>query len=399
MSILAFSEAPPIGILHAGVFGDSSRTGLKRLVSKNLVGGSQGHYGWPHPPEFRDIGGSFVLYGSETNNGVMGVGTVTTNGPGAYSDWTYSGSIVGKCTPLDLPTTGTHPESYGAEAYSKMMPTAPNFQALNAIYELREVPGQLRQKMVDGNLKNISNYWIALQFGWKPLLNDIRNSVLTQIGMQNRLNQLLRDNGKPVRRRIPLAAAETELGSSSGVAYGSFDPGDFVTYFYSSDPTHSTREYQLSRVWASAQFRYWLPEGPRNVEWTRNMKAAIFGLNPSPSVVYNAVPWTWLFDWFTNTGYVLDNLSSGVADRCAADWFYVMSETHRIRESILTWNGWNEQREPVSFTTTSTSRAYSKFRTRGDPFGLAFNQNDLSPMQLSILGALGMSRSRHAATM
>lgn len=385
----------PIGVMTAGIFGESPRTGTIQGWDKHMVSGWQGHYGYPNFPPDRNVGGDFILYGNEYTNGIMPVGKIMANGPGAYDGFTYEGSIVGKVTPLGTPFyDGSNAAAgFGAEAFSKMKPTAPNFGAFNAIYELHDVPKMLRQRMVDGNLKNISNYWLALQFGWKPLLRDIRNLVNTQRNAQTRLAQLLRDEGRSVRRRVILDETESLIESSSGTAYGSFDPGDFVTYFYSSDPTHDTKVYQRTKIWASARFRYFLPPGPRDIDWTRRMLAGIYGLYPSPKQVWDCVPWSWLVDWFTNIGYVIDNTSSGVADRLAAEYAYVMRKTETVRESLLTWSGWKfPDKAPFTTKTSSTASAFMKFRSPIDPFGGAFSEDSLSPMQWSILGALGLSR-------
>jgi hypothetical protein len=385
----------PIGILTAGIFGDSSRTGTIQGWDRHLVSGWQGHYGYPNFPPGRNVGGDFILYGNEYTNGIMPVGKIMTNGPGAYSDWFYEGSIVGKVTPLSTPFWDgeNSAKPFGAEAFSKMKPTAPDFGAFNAIYELKDVPRMLQQRMVHGNLKNISNYWLALQFGWKPLLRDIRNTVKTQMGAQKRLAQLLRDEGRSVRRKVTLDETEELIDESSGTAYGSFDPGDFVTYFYSADPTHSTKVFQRSKTWASARFRYFLPPGPRDINWTRRMLAGIFGLYPSPKQVWDCVPWSWLVDWFTNLGFVIDNLDSGVADRLAAEYAYIMTKTETVRESSLTWSGWLfPDKTPFTAKTASTATAFKKFRSPIDPFGAAFSEDSLTPMQWSILGALGLSR-------
>lgn len=384
-----------IGTLTAGVFGESERLGTIEQRSSHMVSGWQGHYGYPNFPPDRNVGGDLILYGTEFTNGIMPVGKIMTNGPGAYSDWFYEGSIVGKVTPLGTPLeSGINDAApFGAEVYSKMKPTSPEMGLFNAVYELKDLPGMLRQRMVKGNLKNMSNYWLALQFGWKPLLRDIRNLVLTQRKAQDRLNQLLRDEGKSVRRKKILHETETLIDETSGTAYGSFDPGDFVTYFYADDPTHVTKTYTREKVWASARFRYWLPPGPRDVDWTRRMLAGIYGSYPSPKQVWDCVPWSWLVDWFTNVGYVIDNLDSGVADRLAAEYAYVMKKVETVRESELTWSGWLfPNKTKFTARTTSTATAFSKFRSPIDPFGGAFSEESLSPMQWSILGALGLSR-------
>jgi hypothetical protein len=251
----------------------------------------------------------------------------------------------------------------------------------------------LHQRFLDSGLSGISDYWLALQFGWKPLLSDIRNFVLTQRSAQDRIKQLLRDNGKPVRRRIQLLNTSTPGNPQEGEAWGQFGPS-FSTYFYSGTPRFRSKYSDNDTVWASAQFKYWLPDGPRDINWRRRMMAAIFGLNPTPSVVYNAIPWTWLYDWFTNLGDVISNLDAGVADRLSADYFYVMRHTESVIESTVTIPLYHVGDIPFTATATTVQRVFSKSRATGDPFGFATNEHMLSGMQLSILGALGMSRLR-----
>lgn len=251
----------------------------------------------------------------------------------------------------------------------------------------------LKQRMTSGaNLKNMSNYWLALQFGWKPLLSDIRKLVQTQMNAQKRLNQLLRDNGRPVRRRIMLQD-DSDFNSESS---GNNTNGMFPTFPTGYVSTAKWKQIQRAgnRWWASAQFRYWLPDGPRDIAWSRMMKARIFGINPSPSVVYNAVPWSWLADYFTNLGDVISNLDAGVADRLAADRFYVMRERWKTTTCTMWATFRRRDGTPVPISGTASSYGAHKSRGKGDPFGFNTNQNQLTGMQLSILGALGMSRLR-----
>ena len=204
---------------------------------------------------------------------------------------------------------------------------------------------------------------------------------------------LLSHNGKPVRRRVNIAETISDPGLLAGNSYAGLYPV-LVTQYYTRQPTYLEKTWTEDRVWASARFRYWLPEGPRDVQWTNKMKRALLGLNPSPSVVYNAVPWTWLIDWFTNVGNLIENVEPGVADRLAADYFYVMREIQWRRTQDTVGFFRDPQGNPF---TVSASASYSKFRKtriKGDPFGFNTNPASLSGVQLAILGALGMSRIR-----
>jgi len=359
----------------------------------SLLLGSEGHYGYPNFPPDRNVGGLFRLYFWEDVRSLVGAGELWRQSD--YNGEHYVGSLVTQPASAGWSWSNSQDitgDPFGISAYNRMKPTQPNFQGLNAVYELREVPGMLRQRLSHNDLKNIGSYYLALQFGWRPLLNDIRNFVRTQMNAQKRLKQLLRDNGKPVRRRVVLQ----ELSESTSVTmtgYNAFDPV-FVTQMYRAPADIKETTTNIRRVWASARFRYWLPPGPQDVNWQRKMTAAIFGFQPSPAVVWNALPWTWLSDWFLDIGGILENMDAGVADRLAADYYYIMMENKSVGVRDVVGHYYHQGGSPHDITGTSSYTVGNKGRVPGDPFGWNTSENNLSGMQLSILGALGLSRLR-----
>lgn len=360
-----------------------------RYEDQQLIEGEGGHYGWPNMRSGTDIGGAFKLASKKVWRDTMGF--VHIKGGSNYGNVHYQGNLYPDWPPAYQPDWNTA-DSYAASAYSRMKPTKPSFKALNAIVELRDLPRMLKLSLEKGGLHTIADYHLALQFGWAPLLKDVRNMVLTQINSQKRLDQLIRDNGRPVRRRIRIVDTSdttvTKYTQQSGLA------PSFVTQFYRKPADFVRTEIRTEKVWASAQFRYWLPPGPREIAWRRKMLARIFGLYPSPSVIWNAIPWTWLADWFGNIGDVIENHESGVASRLAADYFYVMRETQYACNQDMVFYGYDGSNNPVTHSATSHSTNNFKHRLKGDPFGFNTNQASLNSMQLSILGALGLSKVR-----
>jgi len=371
----------------------SYKDGIISDVDANLLEGQEGHYGYPKLHGNPDVGGNFRLCKAKYETNLVGL-PEPIKGAGAYEKHHYAGNVCGSYFMSARPTTILDASAYGATAYSKMKPTKPMMAGLNAIYELRELPGQLRQRFLDKGLHGISDYWLALQFGWKPLFNDVKNLIVTQQDIQKRIKQLLRDNGRPVRREWIIADDTTDPVISVG-NFGSYQPG-FVTQFHmgSGEPKQLLKTWKHSRIWAAARFRYWLPPGPKDIKYQNKLKYGLYGLTPTPSVIYNAIPWSWLVDWFTNVGDVIENLDAGVADRLAADYFYVMREESTIKEcdTFMHYLGLSGNVFPCSVSSTLTTS--TKTRLKGDPFGFATKQEDLSGMQLSILGALGLSRLR-----
>lgn len=373
-------------------YGDNTQWSTPLLVGHKEKVWSSGHYGWQKPPPNRDVGGDFCVTYNTTERGTANVGII--QGGSAYAEHHYAGSVAAPLFQTLANSSVKTGQTWGAEAFSKMKPDQALMQGFVAAYELKDIPGMLKQRFTDTGLHEFTgNYYLALKFGWQALLQDVRNFVISHMKWQDKLNQLIRDEGKPVRRKIKLAASEVY----DPIAYGTghYQTPSFVTYFYADGGSYSYQDVHSDIVWASAQFRYWLPPGPRDVDWTKRMMGKIFGFNPTPHQVYNVIPWSWLFEWFAHIGNVLDNTQVNLVDRLAADYFYVMRQTEWTGRGTYTSRYFRDKsHEIVTATTPMIMRSGCKTRLRGDPFGFGINESSLTGSQIAILGALGLSRLR-----
>lgn len=381
--------------------GDTAPSTRAEVVSAGTLRlGDHGHYGYPNFPDKGNVGGPFdvTIYREERIPSQSFETRQYHPKDRHFGEYGYIGFLTVDAPPGVRNTLhNINPEAHMAEAYSKMKPTKPEFQALNSVFELKDVPMMLKSRFNQHNLKEMNNFYLALQFGWLPLLRDVRNLVSLQREAQKRLRQLLRDNGRPIRRNIVLLDDTTRQKFTPYTGeYGLLNRG-FKTMLWRSDGlSGQTSEFIQTRTWASARYRYWLPPGPRDIAWKRKMMHRLYGLRVTPSVVYNMIPWSWLVDWFTNAGDMISNLDVGVADRLAADYFYIMS-SHEISRERYGWGALNGDLGPynkVVFSTVTKASEIRKTRFRGNPFGLPANTalSSLTPHQLSILGALGLSR-------
>lgn len=351
--------------------------------------GKDGHYGYPDFPKNSNVGGPMRITSVTRKRDLVNVGTIWTGRSGISHNLRYTGSFVPDY--LADPSIGEDsPAAWAAEAYRRMRPDRPSMDLAQAIGELKDLPMMLKTRFTK-HLRDIGNYYLALKFGWEPLLRDIVKLYHLQQEVEKRIKQLLRDNGKPVRRRIKLFSDVIETSKQVTTSYSVWYPV-LNTYYYRRQPYSTICSTYTDEVWASAQFRYWLPSGPRDLKWRSSLKRELMGTTPSPSTIYNLVPWSWLVDWFTNAGDVIDNLTVSVAERCAADYFYMMRTVSRTQNRQAHLHVRDETGKPVEFTGHSESKRFAKHRLKGDPFGLATNQNTLTGMQWSILGALGLSR-------
>lgn len=272
--------------------------------------------------------------------------------------------------------------AYNAKAFAMAKPTNPLIDLGVILAEIRDFPRLIKGRIEE--LKDISDWYLAIQFGWKPLLADIQAGIKTIVDLDKQFQFLIRNNGKPVRRRVTLErdSGSGTLRSSSGIGitrntYVDWPGRSARTSAWKYRVTHSWARH----VWASGEFIFFL--GDTSLPTTEAyIKHGLLGLRVTPSVIWNAMPWSWLIDWISNVGDVLDVLSEQVAERTVARYLYVMGETHRK----YTWSGTD------GWYSGTISHIYeTKAREACHPFGLSFGAS-LSPRQYTILAALGAQR-------
>lgn len=316
----------------------------------------------------------------------------------------------------------------GAEAWNRARPDNPDFSLATSMYELRETPALLKASLLAiireiakdrvlkkkrfwgknlqgrsrSSLSKAGEFHLALSFGYLPLLSDIRKFVLAQREKQKRLTQLIRDAGKPIRRRSTLKDSDnvgvSNVTSATGVnGYASGTNPTHVSQCYADGYATEKRTTTTleAKTWVVGKFRYYLPPGPRDVVWTRNMMRRIMGWRITPSNLYAIMPWSWLADYFSGLGHFLQAISGGVADRLAADYCYLMRTFTRqnVTSFNLVTHAVSNPLGPKNFVDGSLkSRSIIKMRVVASPFGFGVLQQNLTPRQWGILGALGLSR-------
>lgn len=311
----------------------------------------------------------------------------------------------------------------GAEAWNAMRPAKPSFNAALSIAELRELPGALkirakdlrdtrirlkatskrRLKRGDKSVVNkAGDLYLSYVFGWLPLMNDIKNFTQAFNQKKKAFDQMLRDEGRPIKRGSKLSSpaptsTTTRYARGGSTGHNTDVSPTFVTQCYVpgynhlcyTDVTVAT-EYE---TWCSGKFRYYLPPGPRDGPWKRALYRRIMGLKLSPDLIYNLIPWSWLADYFTDLGQFVSAVSSGVEENLYAEYAYVMrtfkrTTTYYCTDNVRITNAGNGGTKVSTMVVTDIV----KVRVQATPFGFGFAEEDLSLKQSAILGALGLSR-------
>lgn len=189
--------------------------------------------------------------------------------------------------------------------------------------ELRELP-QLVWKAGGGIPKGAARANLAFEFGWEPIVRDLKALLDFQSHVSKRTHELSRLYQTGGQK------SQGEMGSGSyrnapvfqGVT-GSTFPSQL---WYTS--------YGAIRRWGSVS---WVPDEdvslgiPPVNELRRRAMIAVLGATVDLSTVWNALPWTWFIDWFSDVGSFLSsrrNVVGYVPGQC-----YQMTHSYRGTQS------------------------------------------------------------------
>jgi hypothetical protein len=232
------------------------------------------------------------------------------------------------------------------------------------------------------------------EFGWKPFVSDVRSIAYAVTHSHSVLSQYERDSGQVVRRRYEFP----EEYSSNVVAVQAFDPVVEPNHnaLYDLTKARNTlykRTETYKRVWFSGAFTYHLPFGytSRNAVVSAAGKAnALLGLGLDPESVWNAAPWTWAIDWFSNMGDVITNVSDWATDGLVLKYGYIME--HSFVKVTYFQMGDGRFKTPNIHVSPVEVCVETKRREVATPFGFGLSWSGLTPRQLAISAALGLTR-------
>lgn len=284
-------------------------------------------------------------------------------------------------------------DAFGATAISRVAPTNPHSNTLQGIVELRReglpsLPGYQALRNRSLSPKQLSGEYLNLEFGLKPLINEIRATAAAMRRSEDLIKQYLRDSGRPVRRRYePPEDVEAGLVDEGT----KFPAGGVSAYFISPSQAPRFRMFRTSRKrWFSGAFVYHADDRILGLLGDQlNRAEHLYGLKPDIADLYNVTPWSWLVDWFSNTGDVVNNLKMLSSDGLVMTRGYVM-ET--VSHTSTSWFHGMAFTGGIPVDTRQTFAYTRKVRRRANPFGFGLTEEDLTPRQFAILAALGITR-------
>jgi len=319
-----------------------------------------------------------------------------------YSSWRNQGSFTNtlftgllyenfndqpnlKPSELDLVSLGT-------TAIARTEPTNPSFSLARSIGELRadglpKLPGHtLRER--SKYLKNSGEEYLNVEFGWLPLVSDLRSFAKSVKNSHSILENFRKGSDRKIRRRYAFPAStwsKTNRAGADGVGAAIPWPNlDANGAAYGGNGVHARTV--SNETWFSGAFRYHIPVGDslsdKFARWSAEADK-LLGVRLTPETVYQLTPWTWALDWFTNAGDVIHNINALGHDGLVLQYGYIMSKD--IIDDLVTATA-------VNGAGARYHRVQKTLRRRvATPYGFGFDMGKLSASQDAILVALGLS--------
>lgn len=352
---------------------------------------------------------------------VGGDGTFLRQYRGGFTAPNFSGvdwddSQYASQTFLLGPVSGFVPSmaAYHGMVDARLRPKLSHANLGQSLAELREVP-----RMLETTAKDFRDYWkfvggsgsssrmspkgasdsfLNAQFGWAPFIRDIFDVCDVIVNVDRYVQETSRKNNRWDHRETVLDEGSFEQIITTGTG-SRVQPNSFLLDQLLNTSASWTKRYTFSkresyRVWASGDFKFYRPEFDMSrsdynsgLNQIRRL-STLLGTNISPSLLWNITPWTWLADWFGNAGKVIENLSAAALDGVVSKNVFLMysySRTLVLKQEL------NFLDRPISAEfyriVNSKQRGHAK-----TPYGFSLLPTQLSGKQLSILGALGISK-------
>lgn len=316
----------------------------------------------------------------------------------------YNGPIV---VPGNLPeysgfsvpsSDSKYLDVYGANAIHAVDPTNPNAQAGVALGEIVldkrvSLPGISTWRRRTELAKAAGAEYLSAQFGWLPLVSDMKNTAQS-IKDGNTIMENYRSNaGKNEHREFEFPPIEEHSSSNiANTSHAEYSVTTSLSAFEQNTPSDIRVEtHKTTRRWFSGSFTYTPPE-PGSVGRCLGIGTEadkLFGLTLTPDVVWNLTPWSWAVDWFSNAGTVISNYTSFGLAGLVMRYGYIMEETTIKTSYSMSKAGLTGYNGPVPSTIVTQ---VTKRRRPANPFGFGVSWEGLSPTQLAITAALGITR-------
>jgi hypothetical protein len=299
----------------------------------------------------------------------------------------------------------------GTTAIALVAPTNPTAQLSSTMAEsyregIPTLPGIQSWKKRTEILRGAGSEYLNYIFGWKPLHDEVKNVVNTARHHRDILQNYHHGEGSLVHRRFDFEPEiqqwEEEIGPFNPIT------GVLSTSYVPVGEAAAKRRIVVKnerKRWFEGAFTY---GGVSKVDsfgpalGYGSDADKLYGTALTPDVLWNLTPWSWAVDWFTNAGDLIHNITNFATAGLVMRYGYMMEETISTYSTI-----WDDGpfyalvdkdakvKKAKVIRAGSGSRGrktVTKARSPANPFGFGVGWEGLSPTQLAITAAIGITR-------
>jgi hypothetical protein len=316
-------------------------------------------------------------------------------------------SLVAASFPPHAASTDSVLNAVGAGAVATVKPTNNIADVSTALLELyreglpRIMGSSFWRSSTESALKRGAGEYLNAEFGWAPLVSDVRAFAFGISHASKLLTQFNRDSGKVVRRRMsfPPIMSEATTVYKSGVA-GPYLTSSTLDMFDTSGRTGQVLRHRKTTVrrWFSGAFTYHSnvaadPASLNRLDGMSQDADHLLGVDITPETLWNLAPWSWAADWVSSMGDVISNLQDHIQYGLVMPYGYLME--HSIVRDTYFWDGPTTLKADRIVPSPITLVSETKLRRKANPYGFGLTWDELSSRQQSILAALGITRRGH----
>lgn len=323
----------------------------------------------------------------------------------------FSVPVASNFNSSSLSDTRPDMDADGATAISQCAPTNPTTNLGTSIAEtFREgipaLPGIQSWKRRTNFLKSLGSEYLNVEFGWAPLTSEVHSVVGAARHHRDIMQNYENGEGKNVHREFDFDDEVQVWNEDVGDRYltGCGTPDQF----FKGPARCQVIVEKRVRKYFKGCFTY---GGPSKTDsYGRALSFGkeadqVYGISLTPSVLWELAPWSWAVDWFSNTGDVINNVTNFALAGLVMRYGYMMKET-----SYKMYCTWSNAQTTLGEYDLSTNQFIGKHdtyqggggsfgyekveksRSPANPFGFGVGWEDLSPTQLAITAAIGITR-------
>lgn len=198
--------------------------------------------------------------------------------------------------------TGLDRSNWAWEILSKTNPSLPHVSVPTFVGELKDLPGLVKGY---GNnlLKNVANGYLSWRWAIRPMIGDLRKLFNFMKAVDDRTTMLMRlRTGATIRKRCSLGQdTDAPIDSPHTYFMESRNGGGLDAVAY------ATKSY---KAWGSSSWKL-LPDSTLPTLGYGKIrdfaKRLTFGFTSHEALAtaWELCPWSWLADWFGNTGKII----------------------------------------------------------------------------------------------